>query len=205
MKRRVALAPLVPLVVLLGGGCTHQSARPTPSSTAQLSTPTTDLRPISDSPPYWCEFVPQDALSKITGMSAGLTESRDGWLPDKGLCVVRDGSQSGPMGLDWENSNGRVQVDSQAKKHPGYKQTLLPTDLGYGFVVYFPKYVDYRPYSVISTFQCGSLQPWLGIDLILVSPGRDYVRDLTDLMRIAQKRFGVLHKCTPGPVPPKER
>jgi len=38
------------------------------------------------------------------------------------------------------------------------------------------------------------------IDIYLsqISKGRDAIKDLINLMRIAQKRYGVLYNCTPG-------
>ena len=44
------------------------------------------------------------------------------------------------------------------------------------------------------------MEPWLSLDVSKVQDGRDYQEDLTALMRIAEKRFGVLHECEPGPV-----
>ncbi len=44
------------------------------------------------------------------------------------------------------------------------------------------------------------MKPWLSIGLSRVQDGRDYREDLTALMRVAEKRFGVLHGCEPGPL-----
>ncbi|MDX6433994.1 MAG: hypothetical protein QOE54_6360, partial [Streptosporangiaceae bacterium] len=56
-----------------------------------------------------------------------------------------------------------------------------------------------RPNHVIALFRCGTREPWLGIELRQVSHGRDAIKDLTQLMRIAEHRFGKLHHCTPMP------
>jgi hypothetical protein len=52
-------------------------------------------------------------------------------------------------------------------------------------------------YLTASAFQCGSGDAWVDIFLRSISPGRDMTRDLVDLMRIAQGRFGRLHRCSP--------
>ncbi|SEL70321.1 hypothetical protein [Nonomuraea pusilla] len=38
----------------------------------------------------------------------------------------------------------------------------------------------------------------IDIYLAQVARGREGIKDLTELMRIAQKRYGLLHHCTPG-------
>ncbi|WP_344458422.1 hypothetical protein [Actinocorallia aurantiaca] len=81
-----------------------------------------------------------------------------------------------------------------------YRPAWLEESLGYGFTVYAPSHPGDRPYYAISTFRCGQHEPWLRIDISKVQDGRDYQEDLTALMRIAEKRFGVLHECEPGPV-----
>jgi hypothetical protein len=55
-----------------------------------------------------------------------------------------------------------------------------------------------RPYYAIATFKCDQVQPWLRIDLRQVSAGRDFVQDMTALIRIAEHRFGILHGCRSG-------
>jgi hypothetical protein len=77
--------------------------------------------------------------------------------------------------------------------------TVLPAALGRGFTVKTSEVEGERPHYVIATFRCGSIQPWLSIDILQVSPGRDATKDLTDLMRVAEQRFGKLHHCTPQP------
>src|SRR4051812_2295713 len=128
MKWASIPALVASVVVLSCAACSSRTAGPaaspalTPSSTTTPSWRPAALTPISDSAPYWCGFVPKDALSKITGMGAGLTEASGG----KGLCIVRDGSPAGPLGVGWDRSNGKRQLDIQVEKHKGYQQTALP-------------------------------------------------------------------------------
>ncbi|WP_242903179.1 hypothetical protein [Actinomadura terrae] len=74
----------------------------------------------------------------------------------------------------------------------------LPADLGSGLAVINPSLGSVpRPNYVISQFLCGKRRPWMSIDFALVARGRDAVRDMMDFMRIAEKRFREIHKCTP--------
>src|ERR1700726_822308 len=79
--------------------CTGMGVKPT---AAHVQSATTDLQPIIDNAPYWCDYVPHVALSRITGLQAAkLTEAKDGWLRDQGLCLVRDTNENGALGIDW--------------------------------------------------------------------------------------------------------
>jgi hypothetical protein len=76
----------------------------------------------------------------------------------------------------------------------------LASELGLGFSAYAPGEDEAAPYAVAAVFQCGGQEFAIDIDLRRVSSGRNATKDLTDLMRIAQRRFGQLHKCTPKPL-----
>ncbi|RBQ21897.1 hypothetical protein DP939_04275 [Spongiactinospora rosea] len=77
----------------------------------------------------------------------------------------------------------------------------LPADLGKGSVLLLddPPGSVTDPYDVVGVFRCGGVRPWINISLARVAEGRDAVRDLTELMRIAQRRYGELHGCVPRP------
>lgn len=178
--------------------CTGMGVKPT---AAHVQSATTDLQPIIDKAPYWCDFVPYVALSRITGLQAAkLTEAKDGWLRDQGLCLVRDTNENGALGIDWSQRDARMTTDLQARRYQQYRPAWLPKLLGYGFAVKSIDNISNRPYYVIAAFTCGRAQPWLSIDLRQVSPGRNFVQDLTALMRIAEQRFGTLHGCSPMPL-----
>ncbi|MQY07363.1 hypothetical protein ACRB68_54630 [Actinomadura sp. RB68] len=76
----------------------------------------------------------------------------------------------------------------------------LPADLGRGLAVIRPTAgADPRPNFVIALFRCGKRQPWISIDFAPVVRGRDALTDLVGFIRIAEQRFGRLHKCAPKP------
>jgi hypothetical protein len=175
----------------------NEKSSPAPTSARPSSSPI-DTRAIFDSPPYWCDLVPQEALRRIAGVGTNLTETRSGSSKDQGGCMVTNQDAVYPLGVELQQEDSRATIDREIKQWQSNSPVRLPNELGYGFTVYAPGYVDDRPYIVSAAFRCGNQQPSIGIDMATVSRGRDYVADLTELMRIAQKRFGVVHKCTPG-------
>jgi hypothetical protein len=56
-----------------------------------------------------------------------------------------------------------------------------------------------EPYRVSARFRCGIRERMVDIYLPQVAKGRDAIKDLIALMRIAQKRYGELYDCTPSP------
>jgi hypothetical protein len=102
------------------------------------------------------------------------------------------------MGLVWDERAGKETVDSKAKDYGQYRVNWLPRSLGHGFVVETEDLTSDRPYYAIATFKCDQVRPWLRIDLRQVSAGRDFVQDMTALIRIAEHRFGILHGCRSG-------
>jgi hypothetical protein len=85
---------------------------------------------------------------------------------------------------------GRRQV---ADDHP----QPLPTELGTGYSAYSPRTAK-LPYAAEALFRCGAHEPWIFLALRSIAPGRNATEDLIGLMRIAERRFGVLHHCTPA-------
>ncbi|MGN9781797.1 hypothetical protein ACTMTF_10240 [Nonomuraea sp. ZG12] len=75
----------------------------------------------------------------------------------------------------------------------------LPTDLGDGMAAHLPNPPSNdQPYQISAKFSCSKKERLIDISLPQVVKGRDAIKDLTDLMRIAQKRYGELYDCTPG-------
>jgi hypothetical protein len=199
IRRRSRSAGALIICILLIGCTSRHPNEPSPSTQPRIVS--TDLRLVVDTPPYWCDFVPQEALDRVTGSNrSALKEQRSGWQSDHGTCLVGSGKSTSELGLSWDTKNGAKTV---ARMEGIYKQQFgpvrLPVALGYGFTVKTAEANGERPYYVIATFRCGSIQPWLRIDLLNISSGRDPTKDLTDLMRIAEQRFGKLHHCTPTP------
>ncbi|GAB2445630.1 hypothetical protein [Streptosporangium sandarakinum] len=55
-----------------------------------------------------------------------------------------------------------------------------------------------QPYEVMARFRRGGSDRLLSMYFARFAKGRDGVKDMVELMRIAQKRYGPLHGCTPG-------
>ncbi|KAB8186267.1 hypothetical protein FH608_046950 [Nonomuraea phyllanthi] len=171
------------------------------ATSAPDPSPAPDLRPVVDQAPYWCEFVSQESFQRVTGDTRAYTDRKDGPWKNDGGCLVEGGSNGDPVGVWWSR------IDDSAERlelaHENWDQTKptpLPAQLGEGFATYAGNdMLGGRPYFVISRFSCGGEKPWIGIDLKRVAKGRDAIKDLTDLMRVAQKRYGDLHRCTPSP------
>ncbi|GAA3199722.1 hypothetical protein [Actinocorallia longicatena] len=119
-----------------------------------------------------------------------------------------DGSRTGLASVSWGAGAAPGYVKEQSERIRdlgGTTQQTLPKELGDGFSTY----IDYRdktaaiaaPFFAVAVFSCGSLKPWLNFDLAKRQPGGSAHDDLAELMRGAQKRFGVVHGCSPGPLP----
>ncbi len=114
-----------------------------------------------------------------------------------GLCGVKDTEKYGPLSLTWDLTTGRDLLVSGLKQVADDHPQRLPAALGSGFVVYSPS-TSHLPYAAGSLFHCGSRDPWIYLALRSVTHGRDATKDLTALVRIAEKRFGEVHRCKPG-------
>jgi hypothetical protein len=55
-----------------------------------------------------------------------------------------------------------------------------------------------QPYRVSAKFRCGGRDRMIDIYLVQVAKGRDAIKDMIELMRIAQKRYGEIYDCIPG-------
>lgn len=154
---------------------------------------------IENAAPYWCDFIPQKAFSAIIGVASGAYERREGWFSYTGLCLVYKNSPPALMGVSWAE-NGLEVIQRQEKFYGEFNPLPLASNLGRGFTVNAPDPMGGRPFYVIAAFRCGRITPWLSIDLSHVAAGRNATQDLSDLMRIAETRFGALHQCTPKPL-----
>ncbi|SDG97248.1 hypothetical protein [Nonomuraea jiangxiensis] len=90
-------------------------------------------------------------------------------------------------------------LDDRRQVYTRHGGVRLPTDLGDGLAAYLPNtpFSD-QPYRVVSKFRCDNKEQLITIYLARVAKGRDGIKDLIALMRIAQKRYGELYGCTPG-------
>jgi hypothetical protein len=156
-----------------------------------------DLRPIYDSAPYLCDLIPEAAFRNITGLRVRLDPQTTGVPGKHGLCLAYAPGREAPLGVDWSFVDGERAISRIKAKYGDYNPRRLPSEFGRGFIITFPVAGNPRPLYVIALFRCGGRQPWLSIDVAPVVKGRDPVRDMTEFMRIAQRRFGQLHHCTP--------
>ncbi|WP_242889193.1 hypothetical protein [Actinomadura litoris] len=161
--------------------------------------PPSDPRPVADSAPYLCDFVPERALRLVTGLDVALDARWSGPQTDNGLCLAHAKSRNAPLGVRWSYNNGDNVVEEQRKGWSGTADQPIPAELGKGLAVPTASDATLRPNYVISVFSCGKKRPWISIDFAPVVRGRDAVRDMVDFMRIAERRFGEIHKCTPRP------
>ncbi|GLY73269.1 hypothetical protein [Actinoallomurus iriomotensis] len=158
---------------------------------------------MPDTAPYWCDLVSRRALSRVAGVSGGLYELRNaGTGEDLSICTVKDEQRYGPLGVQWDVTGGRNEIGQSAKDVASDHPVRLPATLGSGFAVYSPS-TSRLPYFAAATFACGSGDAWIEIFIRGVSPGRDATADLAGLMRVAERRFGVLHHCAPTADPSK--
>ena len=191
------------LCLVLAGSCESagKERRPTgsPSAASPRAGGSVKSRPVTDSPPYWCDLVPRRALTQVSGLSTNLSEIRNaGATKDRAICGVRDKERYGPLVVQWNVTGGRDEIAAWMKDVASDHPIALPAPLGSGFIVYSQSQ-SRLPYFTASAFGCGTRDAWIEIFVRSVSSGRDVIRDLTDLMQVAQERFGKLHRCTPRP------
>jgi hypothetical protein len=189
--------PLVALaaVVLLVAACTPENDA--------ASEPAPSPQPVSDSAPYICKLVPEQAFRFVSGTTGSLVEKMSGnessgdcWAPD----VVPRPLEVGWLQVSERTSqehldvlmNGRLNI---YERHAGVD---LPAELGDGMAAHVTNSpLDDQPYRVSAKFRCGGRDRMIDIYLAQVAEGRDGIKDLIELMRIAQKRYGQIYNCTP--------
>jgi hypothetical protein len=162
------------------------------------------LQPIVDSSPYICRLVPEQAFRLVSGATGSLSEKTSGdemsgecWAPD---------TTPRPLEVGWLQAGGGTSrehldfvMDDRRQLYSRHGGVALPASLGDGMAAYMPDsvFAD-QPYRVSARFRCNNEERLIDIDLGQVAKGRDALKDLTELMRIAQKRYGELYNCTPG-------
>ncbi|MEV4574741.1 hypothetical protein AB0K16_15930 [Nonomuraea jabiensis] len=167
-------------------------------------TPAPALKPIADSAPYICKLVPEQAFRAVSGATGSLVEKVSG-NENSGDCWAPDTTPR-PLEVGWlQVGDGTSQehldfvMDDRRRLYSRHGGVTLPLDLGEGLAAYLPNtpFAD-QPYRVSAKFRCGSKERLIDIYLAQVAKGRDAFKDMTELMRIAQKRYGKLYNCTPG-------
>ncbi|MGW4411572.1 hypothetical protein ACWEJ6_46625 [Nonomuraea sp. NPDC004702] len=188
-SRALATYLSVLLALALTSGCTKQNDPPLPPAA------TADLRPVTDSGPYWCDVIPQQAVRLISGLSIPLEESKDGVPTTNGGCLLRN--EYTRFSLNWSIRGGDEALDLAHENFGKSRVADLPSDLGKGLVAYTGDAPRTGPYVAFILFRCGDKRPWMGIDFSEVAKDRNMIADLITLLRIARSRYGEIHQCTP--------
>ncbi|TMR09011.1 hypothetical protein ETD86_45355 [Nonomuraea turkmeniaca] len=169
-----------------------------------VSSPALAPQPVMDSAPYICKLIPEQAFRLVSGVTGPLAEKTDGSQND-GDCWAPDTTPR-PLEVRWmQEGDGmpREQLDfvleDRRQVYSRRGGVTLPTDLGDGLAAYLPNspFAD-QPYRVVAKFRCDGKEQLVTIYLARIAKGRDAIKDMTELMRIAQKRYGELYDCTPG-------
>lgn len=156
--------------------------------------------PVVDSSPHLCKLVPERAFRLVSDATGPLPERTDGNERD-GNCRAADTSAQA-LDVWWMQEGGMPEghldflMNDRRKVFSRHGGIVLPADLGDGMAAYVsdPPVGD-QPYQVSAKFRCGDMDRLIDISLPRISKGRDAMKDLTDLMRIAQKRYAQLHNC----------
>lgn len=179
--------------LVVTAGCT--SGKPTPTPTP---TPVPTRGSVADRPPYLCYFIPQAAVADLTGYTGRLDAGDDKRDPDGYSCVISNDEQ-GVFITRYAVSAPRAVIENFLESGKDSNLVSLPPDLGRGGISNFE--IRLYPYRRASAwFRCGSNDSLIAIT-VKRNPARDQDHDLIQLMRIAQRRFAEMFKCTPGGPP----
>jgi hypothetical protein len=126
-----------------------------------------------------------------------LQEDKSGVPTTHGICTLRN--EYTRLSVVWSIRDGDNTLGIARKNFGEHQLAELPTELGKGLIAYTGRLPRTNPYYTMMLFRCGDERPWISVDLSEVGKGRDPVSDLTQLLSIARKRYGELHKCTPEP------
>jgi hypothetical protein len=185
---RIALGLVLTLAPL--AGCSDGAG----SGFKATSRPEAD-GPIADIAPYRCWYFPEQGIRRITGLMVPLQENREGAWPSHGGCALRNGYDR--IGVDWQQFDGDRILRVAHENFDNTRLASLPADLGRGLIAYTGAPPARMPYYSILLFRCGVKMPWIKVELSQVAKGRNVVADITMLLRVAQRRYGELHKCAP--------
>jgi hypothetical protein len=158
-------------------------------------------QPVVDSNPYLCTLIPERAFRLVSDATEPRPERTDG-NERNGSCRAPDAATQA-LEVWWMQERGMPSghldflMDDRRKVYTRHGGVELPAELGDGMAAYLPNPpVNDQPYQASAKFRCGAMDRLIDISLPQISKGRDAMKDLTDLMRIAQKRYSQIHDCT---------
>jgi hypothetical protein len=195
MKRSRLVVALIALA-LLAAACTQGNDI--------VSTPAPIPQPVVESAPYLCKLIPEGAFRLVSGVTGPLTEKTDGSQWDSDCWAPATGPR--PLEVTWLQESDEMPreqldfvLDDRRQVYTRHGGVTLPIDLGEGWAANLPSApFANQPHQVVANFSCDGKEQLITIYLSKIVKGRDAIKDLTDLMRIAQKRYGELYNCTPG-------
>jgi hypothetical protein len=154
-----------------------------------------DTRPVADSPPYWCQLVPRDSLSRVTGVSGEMHQLNEvDVLQPYSLCEVQSGTQE-PL-ITTLATGDRAKYLAEDEYRRPRSRTALPPNLGRAG--YAP--LDGRTaYTVFGETYCSKKHIWIEISVRPIAKGRNLATDLVNLLQIAQSRYASLTHCSINP------
>ncbi|MEV0623314.1 hypothetical protein AB0I81_59060 [Nonomuraea sp. NPDC050404] len=161
-------------------------------------------QPIVDAPPYVCKLVSAQAFRLVSGASGSFGEETTG-TEESGECQSPETTPRS-LQVNWLQADGKTGKEhldflmkDRRRLYSRHGGVALPADLGDGLVAYVASapFAE-QPYRASSRFPCDGVDRLIDIYLPQVAKGRDAIKDLIDLMRIAQTRYGKLHNCTPS-------
>ncbi|KAB8195800.1 hypothetical protein FH608_009850 [Nonomuraea phyllanthi] len=138
----------------------------------------------------------------VTGVTGPLVEKTSG-NQNSGECWAPDASPR-PLEVGWLQVDDRTSqehldflMDDRRDLYSRHGGITLSNDLGDGMAAYLPNtpFSD-QPYQVSAKFRCGDKERLIDIFLAKIAKGREAMKDLAELMRIAQKRYSKLYNCT---------
>ncbi|TDD21340.1 hypothetical protein [Nonomuraea diastatica] len=142
-----------------------------------------------------------DAFRLVSGVSESLIEKSHG-TENNGDCRAFDKSRS--LSVWWAREGSGMPLGHMEFLMDNDRQTLyrdhggisLPPELGEGMAAYVSSapFID-QPYRVSAMFRCGDKQRMIDIYLPQIAKGRDGIKDLIELMRIAQQRYSKVYDC----------
>ncbi|WP_327102494.1 hypothetical protein [Nonomuraea glycinis] len=149
-------------------------------------------------------LIPEQAFRLVSGVTEPLVEKTDG--DEKVGSCKAPGTSPRHLTVWWMQEGPGMPLrhlesllDGRRNIYTSHGGVDLPTELGDGMAAYLTNgLLATEPYQVSAKFRCDSKERMIDIHLTQVAKGRDAFKDLTELMRIAQKRYGEVYDCAPG-------
>jgi len=188
--------PWLAAVALCVVACTPDGSAGTVAATPR-ATVSPEKHDIADQPPYLCNFIPQGAVSALTGYSGRYSADRAERSASH-ICGIRNDKQS-IVSASYTRDAPRKQIDTWMRNGAEDGREKLPRELGVGALGDY-EIREYAYRAAGAWFRCGEDNSLITL-YIMKNPARDQDHDLIQLMRIAQRRFSEMFDCELGGAP----